>query len=38
VEETKKGISDILKEVKVCLTNEAAKQKFFDRLVAEDFV
>jgi hypothetical protein len=37
-EETKKGISDVLKEVKACLTSEDVKQKFFDRLVAEGFV
>jgi hypothetical protein len=37
-EETKKSIPNILKEVKACLTNKDAKQKFFDRLIAEGFV
>jgi hypothetical protein len=37
-EETKKGVSDVLKEVKACLTSKDAKQKFFDGLVAEGFV
>ena len=37
-EEPKKGVKDLLKIAKGCLTNPEAKQKFFDRLIVEDFV
>ncbi len=37
-EELKKGVEDLLKIAKGCLTNLEAKQKFFDGLVVEDFV
>jgi len=38
VEEPKKGVKDLLKIAKGCLTKPEAKQKFFNGLVAEDFV
>jgi len=38
VEEPKKGVKDLLKIAKGCLTNPEAKQKFFDRLIVKDFV
>jgi len=38
VEETKKGVPDILKEIKACLVSTEAKQQFFDRLITEGFV
>jgi len=37
-EEPKKGVEDLLKIAKGCLTNPEAKQKFFDGLVIEDSV
>jgi len=38
VEEPKKGVEDLLKIAKGCLISPEAKQKFFNGLVAKDFV